>query len=203
MPAMLNVTREIDEHKVSPFQVRVLILCGLAVMADGFNTQAIGYVAPAIVRDLHLARTALSPVFASSLIGLTIGALAFGPIADQFGRKKIIVGCTAFFAVLSLLTAAAHSLESLIVLRFFTGLGLGGVMPNAIALTAEFSPHRSRGTMVMTMFCGFPIGATVGGFLSAAIIPAFSWRAVFLLGGMLSLFLVPVLWRILPESIRF
>jgi MFS transporter, AAHS family, 4-hydroxybenzoate transporter len=203
MPAMLNVTREIDEHKVSPFQVRVLILCGLAVMADGFNTQAIGYVAPAIVRDLHLARTALSPVFASSLIGLTIGALAFGPIADQLGRKKIIVGCTAFFAVLSLLTAAAHSLESLIVLRFFTGLGLGGVMPNAIALTAEFSPHRSRGTMVMTMFCGFPIGATVGGFLSAAIIPAFSWRAVFLLGGMLSLFLVPVLWRILPESIRY
>lgn len=179
-----------------------MVLCGLAVALDGFSTQAIGYVAPAIARDWHLGREALSPVFASGLIGLMIGALTFGPVADRFGRKRIIIACTAFFGVLSLATAAAHSLDQLIALRFICGLGLGGVMPNAIALTSEFSPHRSRGTMVMVMFCGFPIGATIGGFAAASIIPAHGWQGVFILGGVLPILLVPVLIWMLPESIR-
>lgn len=180
----------------------MLILCGLAVALDGFNTQAIGYVAPAIARDWHLGREALSPVFASGLIGLMIGALTFGPVADRFGRKRIIIACTAFFGVFSLATAAAHTLDQLIALRFIGGLGLGGVMPNSIALTSEFSPHRSRGTMVMVMFCGFPIGATIGGFAAASIIPAYGWQGVFILGGVLPILLVPVLMGMLPESIR-
>lgn len=180
----------------------MLVLCALAVALDGFNTQAIGYVAPAIARDWHLGREALSPVFASGLIGLMIGALTFGPVADRFGRKRIIIACTAFFGALSLASAFAHSLNELIALRFIGGLGLGGVMPNAIALTSEFSPHRSRGTMVMVMFCGFPIGATIGGFAAASIIPVYRWQAVFILGGLLPIVLVPVLVRLLPESIR-
>jgi MFS transporter, AAHS family, 4-hydroxybenzoate transporter len=198
----VDVAELLDAHKVGAFQVRVLILCGLAVALDGFSTQAIGYVAPAIARDWHLGREALSPVFASGLIGLMIGALTFGPVADRFGRKRIIIACTAFFGLLSLATAAAHSLDQLIALRFIGGLGLGGVMPNAIALTSEFSPHRSRGTMVMVMFCGFPIGATIGGFAAATIIPAYGWQGVFILGGVLPILLVPALMWMLPESIR-
>jgi len=198
----VDVAELLDGYKIGPFQIRVLVLCALAVALDGFNTQAIGYVAPAIARDWHLGREALSPVFASGLIGLMIGALTFGPVADRFGRKRIIIACTAFFGALSLATPAAHSLHPLIVLRFIGGLGLGGVMPNAIALTSEFSPHRSRGTMVMVMFCGFPIGATIGGFAAASIIPAFGWRGVFILGGALPILLVPVLIWMLPESIR-
>ena len=182
--------------------MRVLMLCAVAVALDGFNTQAIGYVAPAIARGWHLGREALSPVFASGLIGLMIGALTFGPAADRFGRKRIIIACTGFFGALSLATAAAHSLPQLIALRFIGGLGLGGVMPNAIALTSEFSPHRSRATMVMVMFCGFPVGATIGGFAAASIIPAYGWQGVFILGGVLPLLLVPVLIWMLPESIR-
>ena len=178
------------------------MLCGLAVALDGFNTQAIGYVAPAIARDWRLGREALSPVFASGLIGLMIGALTLGPVADRFGRKRIIIACTAFFGALSLTAAAAHSLNQLMVLRFIGGLGLGGVMPNAIALTSEFSPHRSRGTMVMVMFCGFPIGATFGGFAAASIIPTYGWQGVFILGGLLPILLVPALACMLPESIR-
>ena len=192
----------LDAHQVGSFQVRVLVLCGLAVALDGFNTQAIGYVAPAIARDWHLGREALSPVFASGLIGLMIGALSFGPVADRFGRRRIIIACTAFFGLLSLATSAAHSLNQLILLRFIGGLGLGGVMPNSIALTSEFSPQRSRGTMVMVMFCGFPIGATIGGFAAASLIPAYGWQSVFTLGGLLPLLLVPILAWMLPESVR-
>ena len=180
----------------------MVALCGLVVALDGFSTQAIGYVAPAIAHDWHLGREALSPVFASGLIGLMIGALTFGPVADRFGRKRIIIGCTAFFGALSLATAAAHSLDQLIALRFVGGLGLGGVMPNAIALTSEFSPQRRRGTMVMVMFCGFPMGATIGGFAAASIIPAYGWQGVFILGGLLPVLLAPLLIRMLPESIR-
>jgi len=187
---------------VGPFQIRVLVLCGLAVALDGFSTQTIGYVAPAIAEEWHLGREALSPVFAWGLIGLMLGALTFGPVADRFGRKRIIVACTAFFGALSLATAAAHTLDQLIVLRFIGGLGLGGVMPNSIALTSEFSPRRSRGTMVMAMFCGFPIGATIGGFAAASIMPAYGWRGVFIVGGALPILLVPALIWLLPESIR-
>jgi AAHS family 4-hydroxybenzoate transporter-like MFS transporter len=198
----VDVAELLDSRPVGSFQIRVLILCGLAVALDGFNTQAIGYVAPAIARDWHLGREALSPVFASGLIGLMIGALSFGPIADRFGRKHIIIACTAFFGLLSLATIAAHSLDQLIMFRFIGGLGLGGVMPNSIALTSEFSPHRSRGRMVMVMFCGFPIGATIGGFAAASIIPRYGWQGVFIAGGLLPLLLVPVLIAALPESVR-
>ena len=192
----------LDGRKVGSFQIRVLVLCALAVALDGFNTQAIGYVAPAIARDWQLGREALSPVFASGLIGLMIGALTFGPVADRFGRKRIIIACTAIFGAFSLATPAAHSLNELIALRFMGGLGLGGVMPNAIALTSEFSPQRSRGTMVMVMFCGFPMGATIGGFAAASIIPTLGWEGVFILGGVLPILLVPVLVWMLPESTR-
>jgi MFS transporter, AAHS family, 4-hydroxybenzoate transporter len=200
--ATVDVAELLDAHPVGSFQIRVLILCALAVALDGFNTQAIGYVAPAIARDWHLGREALSPVFASGLIGLMIGALSFGPLADRFGRKRIIIACTAFFGVLSLASVAAHTLNQLIALRFIGGLGLGGVMPNSIALTSEFSPHRSRGRMVMIMFCGFPIGATIGGFAAASIIPRYGWQGVFIAGGILPLLLVPALVAMLPESIR-
>ena len=201
--ATVDVPALLDEQRVSPFQIRVLILCALAVMLDGFDTQAIGYVAPAVARDLHLGPVALSHVFASGLIGLMIGALTLGPVADRFGRRRIIILCTAWFGVLALATATADSFTSLTALRFLTGLGLGGVMPNTIALTAEFCPRRSRGTMVMVMFCGFPLGATLGGFAAAPIIPAYGWQYVFVLGGILPFFLVPVLFFRLPESIRY
>jgi AAHS family 4-hydroxybenzoate transporter-like MFS transporter len=199
---VVDVAKLLDEQHVSRFQLRVLTLCGLALMLDGFDTQAIGYVAPAVARELQLGPKAMSLVFASGLIGLMIGALVFSPLADRIGRRWVMIACTAFFGLLSVLTTLAWSSTSLTVLRFLTGVGLGGLMPNAISLTAEYCPQRYRATMVMVMFCGFPIGATIGGFLAAPIIPAYGWRAVFLIGGILPLALTPVLIGLLPESIR-
>jgi AAHS family 4-hydroxybenzoate transporter-like MFS transporter len=132
-----------------------------------------------------------------------IGALLFGPLADRIGRKKIIIFSTLAFGIGTLITAFVQDVNALLAIRFLTGLGLGGAMPNAIALTSEFNPRRRRATMVMIMFCGFSVGAALGGFLAAALIPQFGWRSVFVVGGAVPLLLVPILALRLPESVRF
>lgn len=193
----------IDAQPIGRAQVWLILACAAVLFVDGFDTQAIGYVAPAVAKDLGLTRAALGPVFSAGLFGLMLGALVIGPVADRAGRRRCIVASTAVFGVFALLTALADGRDSLIALRFLTGLGLGGAMPNAIALTAEYSPHRRRATLVMLMFAGFSVGAALGGLIAAAILPVTGWRGVFVLGGVLPLLLTPVLaWR-LPESARF
>ena len=170
---------------------------------DGFDTQAIGYVAPALAKEWGLTKAALGPVFSAGLFGLMIGALLFGPLADRIGRKKIIIFSTLAFGIGTLATAFVHDVNALLAIRFLTGLGLGGAMPNAVAMTSEFNPRRRRATMVMIMFCGFSVGAALGGFLAAALIPHFGWRSVFVVGGVVPLLLAPILALRLPESVRF
>lgn len=201
--AEIDVPALIDRLPISSFQIRVLLICAAVLFVDGFDTQAIGYVAPALAQEWKLARGALGPVFSAGLFGLMLGAIAFGTLADRVGRKRIIVIATAAFGLGTLATMLAQDATSLIVLRFLTGLGLGGAMPNAVALTAELAPHRRRATMVMAMFAGFSIGAALGGLVAAALIPAFGWRAVFLVGGLVPLLLTPLLAVSLPESIRY
>jgi MFS transporter, AAHS family, 4-hydroxybenzoate transporter len=198
----VNVPDLIDEQKVGSFQIRIVVLCALAALLDGFAAQMIGYVAPSIARDMHLGPAALTPIFVWGLAGLMLGALIFGPVADRLGRKPVIVACTVFYGFITLAAAKADSGVALAVFRFLAGLGFGGVMPNAIALTAEYSPHRRRGTMVTIMFCGFPIGASMAGFATVPILNAFSWRGVFVLAGAMPLLLAPALVLFLPESIR-
>ena len=202
-PTVIDLPDYIDRHPVGAFQLRVLLVCAAVLFIDGFDTQAIGYVAPALASEWKLARGTLGPVFSAGLLGLMIGALIFGTLADRIGRKRIIVLSATAFGVGTLLTMLVQDAAWLMILRFLTGLGLGGAMPNAVALTSEFSPHRRRATMVMTMFAGFSIGAALGGLLAAALIPAFGWRSVFLVGGLAPLLLAPVLFAVLPESIRY
>ena len=201
--APVDVAGFIEAQPVGAFQVKLLLTCAAVLFLDGFDTQAIGYVAPALAKEWGLTKGALGPVFSAGLFGLMIGALIFGPLADRVGRKKIIIFSTLAFGLGTLATAFIDDVNTLLAIRFLTGLGLGGAMPNAVAMTSEFSPHRRRATMVMIMFCGFSVGAALGGLLAAAMIPQFGWRSVFFVGGLAPLALVPVLaWR-LPESVRF
>jgi MFS transporter, AAHS family, 4-hydroxybenzoate transporter len=201
--AVIDISETIDRLPVGGFQIRVLLICAAVLFVDGFDTQAIGYVAPVVAQEWKLARGALGPVFSAGLFGLMIGAILFGTIADRIGRKRIIVLSTVAFGIGSLLTMLAQDATWLMVLRFLTGLGLGGAMPNTVALISELSPIRRRATMVMMMFAGFSIGAALGGLLAAALIPAFGWRSVFLVGGLVPLLLAPLLGMVLPESIRY
>lgn len=183
--------------------MQVIGLCALVAMLDGFDTQLIAFVAPAIAQAWNVQIASFGVVFAAGLLGLMLGAAGVGLLADRVGRKKAIVLSTAVFGFFALLTASAQSLSTLIVLRFLTGVGLGGAMPNIIALTAEYAPQRSRGTLITLMFCGFPLGAVIGGLISSRLIETFGWRSIFLLGGILPLALLPALIWKLPESVRF
>jgi AAHS family 4-hydroxybenzoate transporter-like MFS transporter len=199
----VDVVAFIDRQPVGGFQIRLLLTCAAVLFLDGFDTQAIGYVAPSLAKDWGLTKAALGPVFSAGLFGLMIGALLFGPLADRIGRKKIIIFSTLAFGIGTFATAFVQDVNTLLAIRFLTGLGLGGAMPNAVAMTSEFNPHRRRATMVMIMFCGFSVGAALGGFLAAGLIPQFGWRSVFVVGGVVPLLLVPVLALRLPESVRF
>ena len=197
----VDVSAIIDRPAISGFQYRTLLLCMAVLFMDGYDTQAIGYVAPALVAAWHVERAALAPVFAAGLVGLMIGGLLFGPLADRFGRKRFIAVSTTLFGIFSLASAFAGSLDQLLALRFLTGLGLGGAMPNAVALGVEYFPRRLRATAVTIVFVGFTIGAAVGGFVAASLMPAFGWPSVFIVGGVVPLLLVPVLLVALPESV--
>jgi AAHS family 4-hydroxybenzoate transporter-like MFS transporter len=199
----LDIRQFIDDRPVGRYQLLVATMCGLIVFVDGFDAQAMGFVAPALTAALKISRGVLGSVISSGLVGMMIGALVSGPLADRIGRKPVLVACALIFGVGSLLTATAQSVEWLMAFRAFTGLGMGGAMPNAIALTSEYMPRRRRAGAVTMMICGFSLGAAVGGLVAASIIPRFGWPAVFIVGGVIPIVIGVVCVFVLPESIRF
>jgi len=199
----IDIEALIDERKLGRFQIFVAVLCAAALLVDGFDTMAIGYVAPALIKAWGIDRAAMTPAFAAGQIGLMLGSMVVGPLADRFGRRPVMIYSCAAFGVLSLATMSVSSVSELVVLRFVTGFGLGGAMPNALALTSEYMPSRARITATMVMFCGFSIGAALGGWVVARLIAQHGWQVVFLIGGVIPLMLAVVLALLLPESLRY
>ncbi len=200
---VLDARQFLDEHALSGFQVLVAAICSAIAFMDGYDVQSLGYVAPALSTALHIPRAALGPVLSSGLVGMMFGALIFGTVADRLGRKPVLVTCTLIFGVMSVFTATATSIQTFAIYRLITGFGLGGAMPNAVALTSEFTPKKYRSTIVTSMFCGFSIGAAVGGFVAAGLISRYGWESVFVIGGFLPIAVALLAMAMLPESIRF
>jgi MFS transporter, AAHS family, 4-hydroxybenzoate transporter len=198
-----TVSDLIDGRPLSKFQFGIIVQCGALILLEGFAAQCIGFLAPGIARDLSIPLKSFGPIFSAALAGLTIGALSCGPIADRYGRKIVIVLSTLTFALFTALTATAGSIQMLLVMRFFTGIGLGGAMPNAVALTAEFTPKRLQTVVVGAIFAGMPLGAATASLVSTRMLPLWGWRSVFYLGGLLSLMIAVLLINLLPESVKF
>lgn len=198
-----RISEIIDNAKISPYQILILSLCFLIVLLDGFDTAVIGYIAPALREEWGLLPAQLSPAFGAGLLGLLIGSLIFGPVADAIGRKRVLLVSILIFGGGTLASAYTYSIESLTLLRLITGIGLGGAMPTCITLSSEYSPARRRMIMVTLSWSGFTAGLALGGLLAGQIIPAFGWRGVLMLGGIVPLLLLPLLAWQMPESVRF
>ena len=200
---IIEVERVLDGKHHPAFHFMLLALTALALVIDGFDAQAMGYVAPSVIAEWHVSKAALGPVFSASLFGMLLGALGLSVLADRIGRRPVLIGSTLAFAVLMLATPFVTTIPQLMALRFATGLGLGCIMPNAMALVGEFSPQAHRVKRMMLISCGFTVGAALGGFVSAALIPGYGWRSVFYVGGAVPLALGVAMVFALPESLQF
>jgi len=202
--ALSSIETALENQRLGSLQIRVAALCTLIQMCDGYDVNSIGWAVPSLIHSWHLSPPSFTVAFLWSSVGIMIGALSAGPIGDRFGRRPLLIGSLAILGLASLLSAFVGSLGVLSVLRFFTGLGIGGAFPGAATLTADYAPRRLRATMIMASFTGAPIGGFLGGqIVSLLLRQGFSWPVIFILGGgfPLALVLVVALW--LPESPRF
>src|SRR5258708_3204684 len=169
----------IDVSRFGTSQRVITPLCACVAMVDGFDTQSIALAAPDIAMAWHVKPAAFGVVFGAGLLGSLLGALGFGALADRFGRKPSLLAAILSFAIVSLSTPFTTSVQSLTLVRLVTGLGLGGALPAVISITSEYAPKRLRATVVAVIFCGFPLGAVIGGITAAGLIPAFCWASLF------------------------
>lgn len=198
-----NIKDIFNENKMGLYQGLILFFCFLIIALDGIDVVVIGLVAPQILSEWAITPDQLAPVLSAALFGLAIGALISGPLADRFGRKPILLSSVLFFGFFTLMTAFATDITGLIILRFLTGLGAGAAAPNAATLASEYAPDRRKQFSVTIVYAGFSLGAAAAGFLAAWMIPAFGWRSMLILGGVLPLILVPFLYWKMPESIPY
>ena len=198
----IDVDRLIDERPVSALQIRVFVFCALVAVLDAVDSQSIGVAGPLMAQELKMTVASFGPVYSSGLFGATIGALAFGPISDRYGRRPTLVFTTFLFAIFTCLTPFAGSFSLLMMLRFIAGLGLGGATPCFITMAAEYAPARSRAMLVSLLWAGYPLGNAVGGFMTSYLIKNFHWSMVFYAGGMPTLIIALLLLFFMPESLR-
>ena len=185
------------------FQISAVAICWVANMLDGFDVLAISFTAPDIARQWNLSPATLGVVFSVGLIGMAVGATLLAPFADVIGRRRMILLSLSIVSVSMMATAFSRSVDQLLTARFITGFGFAGMIASLNTIVAEYTPDRHQNLAVTFLHVGFPIGGTIGGFLAAQLVRGAGWPAVFLVGGVLTAAVIPlVLWR-LPESVEF
>lgn len=200
---VLEIADAIDRSPIGRMHLRIFTLSVLCMIVDGFDVQALGYVAPALTREWGVAPSSLGPIFGASNLGVLIGQLSFTMLADRIGRRPVLVAGTLLFALATLATSRASGLTDLLAIRLIAGIGMGSIIPNATALVGEFSPRAVRIAWMTWLSIGFTAGAALGGFVAAWMIPAFGWRSVFYVGGAVPLVLAMAMFIWLPESLRW
>lgn len=203
MTQQVDLREFLDENRISPLQKLIIFLCLMIVVVDGIDISIMGFVAPVIKQEWGISTTDLAPVMSAALIGLALGAVISGPLADKFGRKKLLVMNLIGFGIFTLIAAVSSNVNELMIFRFIAGLFMGGVMPQAVTMVTDYSPMRLNGRMVTLILSGFTIGAAIGGFLAAWVIPHYNWHAMMIIGGILPLILAVIAMLKLPESIGY
>jgi AAHS family 4-hydroxybenzoate transporter-like MFS transporter len=200
----VDVAQLIDERPIASFHVWLVAFAFAIIMSDGYDITAIAYAAPELLKQWAITdRSLLGPVFSASLVGILVGSPLFGFIGDRHGRKLAAIGSLAAFGAFTLAAAWAGSLDQMLVLRALGGLGLGGLLPNMIALTGEFAPRRFRATLIIVMYCGVTLGGALPAAISVWLVPRYGWQSIFVIGGLLPLALAVCAWLWLPESVKF
>jgi len=199
----ISIPAVIDQERLGAFQWRVLLLCFLIALFDGFDTQAMAFTGPAIIAAFKLQSTDLAPILTAGIVGMTVGAMLLGLVGDRIGRRPAAMIGVAIFGVATLATAAATQTWHILALRFIAGLGMGGCTPVVLALAAEYAPARLRGSVITGVLLGLPAGAMLGGLLAARMLPVIGWQGIFVVGGATPLLLLLALAFWLPESLQF
>jgi len=202
--ASIDVSRLTAKGTLTRFHFLLLLLTFLLTLLDGYDITAISFAAPELAKAWGIAdRSAFAPMFAASLAGMLIGAPALGWAGDRFGRKPAIVFSCFVFGVFTLAIMWASSIEHMMALRFITGIGMGGLLPNAAALNAEYAPSRHRATMIILMYVGTALGGAIPGPIAAVLAPVYGWQVLFLIGGILPIIGAIASWLWLPESVKY
>lgn len=199
----IDVNAVIDRDKLSPLQWLVFFLGFLVFFCDGLDTGIIGFVAPSLLDAWGITKPQLAPVLSAALVGMSIGAIISGPLADKFGRKKVIVSTTLLFALFTILCGFATSTNDLMIYRFITGIGLGAAMPNISTIVSEYMPSKRKAFLTGIAGCGFMLGISCGGVLSAFLLESLGWAKVIIIGGVIPVILAVVLMLKLPESTQY
>jgi len=200
---IVQVSRLLDERGLSSFQIMLIVWSFFIVLIDGYDIAAIAFAAPSLAREWALKPGALGPVFSASLIGILFGSALFGFVGDRYGRKAALVWANLVFGVFTLGAAYATNLDQMFWLRLLAGLGIGGVIPNVVAINAESAPRKLRATLAIIAVGCVPLGGAIPGFVTAALVPTHGWQIIFLIGGIVPIIIAIAAQIGLPESIKY
>jgi AAHS family benzoate transporter-like MFS transporter len=198
----LNINTVVDEAKFTPFHWSVLIWCLLIIIFDGYDLVIYGVALPLLMQEWGMSAVQAGLLASTALFGMMFGAMSFGTLSDKLGRKKTIMICVAIFSGFTFLGAFTSSPIEFGILRFLAGLGIGGVMPNVVALMTEYAPKRIRSTLVAVMFSGYAIGGMTSALLGAWLVADYGWKIMFIIAG-IPFIALPIIWKFLPESLMF
>jgi AAHS family 4-hydroxybenzoate transporter-like MFS transporter len=202
-PRIIDIAALIDGRKLGPFNYKLIALSWLITVFDGFDMMMISFTAPYMRDELRFDKLMLGNVFSAGLFGMMLGGFAFAYLGDRIGRRQTIISAAFAFGILTTATAFARSYEALLVLRFLDGFAIGGMLPLAWALNIEYVPGKFRSTVVTVIMMGYSLGTAVAGPATVWLAPQFGWEGVFVFGGLGTLICAALLWRGLPESVRF